>query len=70
MTVIQFIKEFKIPQKILADMMGLNYSTFRKKLNEAGNRFSDDELDDLENHVRRYVKDLNKNVQKYLPELA
>lgn len=70
MTVIEFIKEFKIPQKILARMMDMNYITFRKKMNEAGSKFSDEELEELTKHVRQYAIDLNKNVQKYLPELA
>ncbi len=70
MTVIEFIKEFKIPQKVLADKLCLNYTTFRKKLNNAGNQFSENEKEQLEDAVRDYVNELNENVQKYLSKLA
>ena len=69
MTVIEVIKHFKLPQKVLAEKLEMNYTTFRKKLNGAGNKFSNEDLDRLTDVVREYVEELNKNVQKHLSKL-
>lgn len=69
MTVIEVIKEFKLPQKVLAEKLNMNYTTFRKKMNGAGNKFSDEDLRQLSVAVFDYVEELNKNVQKHLQKV-
>jgi len=62
----EFIKTFKIPQKVIASKVGMNYTTFRKKVNEAGNSFNEEEAEAVRKAIIEYVEEMNRNVQKFL----
>lgn len=66
----EFIKEFKIPQKEIAGRIGMNYTTFRKKLNVEGYYFTEVEEKEVRAAVVEYVNDLQKKVEKFLPPIA
>lgn len=70
MTVNEFIKNFKLPQKLLAERIEMNYGTFRKKINESDNKFTEEEAARLTVAVHEYIKELHENVQKYLEIVA
>lgn len=64
MNVLEFIKEHKIPQKEIAELMDISYYMFRKKTSGTQVQFSESEIEQMKVATKQYIENLLKKFHK------
>lgn len=61
---VELFQDYKVPQRIIANKIGMRFSKFRKKLYESGSTFTDEEKEVVKSAISDYLQSIKDSLEK------